>query len=45
MHRDVTMKAKGHLELDLARKVKDNKKGNTNTSVEKGRLGKMSSHC
>lgn len=27
VHRDVTRKAKAHLELDLARDVKDNKKG------------------
>ena len=43
--RDVTRKAKAHLELKLARAVKNNKKGSSTKSVAKGRLGKMWGHC
>jgi len=38
-------KAKAHLELKLARAVKNNKKGSSTKSVAKGRLGKMWGHC
>lgn len=39
--RDVTRKVKAHLELNLARDVKDNKKGFFSYIVAKGRAGKM----
>jgi len=43
--RDVTRKAKAHLELKLARDVKNNKKGFSTTSAAKGRLGTMWGCC
>ena len=40
--RDATRKAKALLELNLAKEIKDNKKGGFNSmSTMKGRLGKM----
>lgn len=43
--RDVTRKAKAHLELSLGEDIKDIKKGFTKASAEKGRLGEMWSCC
>lgn len=43
--RDVTRKAKAHLELSLAEDIKNIKKGFTNTSAEKGRLGELWGCC
>ena len=43
--RSVKMKAKAHLELDLARKVKGNKKGFFKYISRKRKTGKMSAHC
>lgn len=43
--RDVTRKAKTHLELSLAEDIKDIKKGFTNVSAGKGRLGQMWGCC
>jgi len=38
-------KAKVHLELNLARDVKDNKRASSSTSAAKRRLGTMWGHC
>lgn len=43
--RDVTRKAKAHLELSLAEDIKDIKKGFTNVSAGKGRLGQTWDCC
>jgi len=43
--RDATRKAKARLEFNLARDVKNNKKGSSSTSSEKGRLGTMWDRC
>ena len=39
--RDATRKAKAHLELNLAKAIKDNKKGFFKYVTAKGRLGRM----
>jgi len=44
VYRNVTRKVKDHLEFNLARDVKDNKKGFFKYIIEKGKLGKMSAH-
>lgn len=41
----MTRKAKAHLELSLAEDIKDIKKGFTNKSAVKGRLGEMCGCC
>lgn len=41
----VFMKAKAHLELNLASDVKSNKKGFLSTQVAKGRVGEMWASC
>lgn len=43
--RDVTRKTKARLELSLAEDIKNIKKGFTNKSAEKGRLGEMWGCC
>jgi len=43
--RDATRKAKVHLELNLARDVKNNAKASLGTSAAKGRLGKTWRCC
>ena len=42
---EATRKAKAHLQLNLLRNVRDNKKGFSNTPVANGRLGKMWARC
>jgi len=43
--RDVMRKAKAHLELKLARDVKNTRRASSTTSVAKGRLGTMWGRC